>query len=296
MEDIQFYYNNSPRLGELVLVQFTKHNDGFFEAKLLEYPFIGIMNYQDATKKRKISSWNKIVPLNKNMVARVDDINQEAKNVQLSIAYLSDEFKEEVQLNQIQNKLMIYFNENKIFYNFIKSLCLINNYKLETIWYSLIHYVDNLRNEYNTLQCDATKLTEDRQSHQQVSIWTFFNNNINNLENWGINANLDPNIIKTLQTLYNKRCKEVSHKIISKFGIISLIGISSIKILLDKILNNINYNYTLKYDASPYYIFETSMDDSTIDNHTELIQKIELEIKNQDLKIFIKIDYLGKIV
>lgn len=289
MEDIQFYYNNSPKLGELVLVQFIKHNDGFFEAKLLEYPFIGIMNYQDATKKRKIISWNKIIPLNKNMVVRVDDITYESKKVQISIAYLSDEFKEEIPLTQIQNKLMIYFNENKIFYNFIKSLCLINNYKLETIWYSLIHHIDNLRNNFID-----NNLIDNKQ--QKISIWTFFNNNINDLEKWGEDINLDSNIINNIKTLYNKRYKDVSQKIMSKFGIISLNGISAVKILLNNILNNINYNYTLKYDATPYYIFETSIEDSNIDNHTDLIKNIELEIKNQNLKIFVKIDYLGKII
>ena len=53
MTFINYYSINHPKINELVLVQFTEKNDSFFKAKLIEYDYTGIMNYQDATKKKK---------------------------------------------------------------------------------------------------------------------------------------------------------------------------------------------------------------------------------------------------
>ena len=114
MTSNQFYSVTNPIVGELVLVQFTARTDSFFNAILLEYPYGAMMSYQDATKKRKIYNWSKVVPINKDMVARVDDIDEKSKIVQISIAHLDEEFKETLTLIEIQDKLMIPFNENKI--------------------------------------------------------------------------------------------------------------------------------------------------------------------------------------
>ena len=65
MEVIQYYSETDPIIEELVLVKFIKRNDSFFDGELLEYKYKCMLNYQDATKKRKVSSWNKIIPLNK---------------------------------------------------------------------------------------------------------------------------------------------------------------------------------------------------------------------------------------
>ena len=48
-----YYSNSNPKIGELVLVQFTEKCDSFFKGYLLEYEYDGIMNFQDATKKKK---------------------------------------------------------------------------------------------------------------------------------------------------------------------------------------------------------------------------------------------------
>ena len=50
---LQYYFTNDPKINELVLVHFTEKCDAFFNVKLLEYPYMGIMNFQDATKKKK---------------------------------------------------------------------------------------------------------------------------------------------------------------------------------------------------------------------------------------------------
>jgi translation initiation factor 2 alpha subunit (eIF-2alpha) len=92
MENYQSYSNENPIVGELVLLQFTERTDSFFHAKLLEYNYRGMMSY-------KVYNWNKIIPMNKNMVARVEKVDPNAKIVQVSVAYLNDDFEDVDYLN-----------------------------------------------------------------------------------------------------------------------------------------------------------------------------------------------------
>jgi len=64
--NLNFYSIEDPKLNELVIVQFIEKGESFFKANLLEYPYKGLINFQNATKKKKINSWNKIIKLNKN--------------------------------------------------------------------------------------------------------------------------------------------------------------------------------------------------------------------------------------
>lgn len=259
---LQYYSRNTPNIGELVLVHFTKRNDKdcFFEAKLLEYDLNGIMIFHDATKKRKIYSWNKVVPLNKKMVAQVDDIN--IKNmIQLSIAYLSDDIERE---ETTQEQLLNIFNENKLMENFISSLCKKYNFEYSYIWTSLVHYIDKLRNE--------------------ESLWKYFTNN---LDNWIIETELSKEISDAIKKHYESQNK--NYKIVSKFGLVSTEGINKTKDFLRQNLD-LNYKYTLKYQTAPYYLFETWSEDSNKEDHEEFIKKLE---KNKG-ENFIKIDYIAK--
>jgi len=284
MTDFNFYSTKNPTIGENVLVQFTNKNDSFFEAKLIEYPYHGIMNFLDATKKKKIYSWNKLVPLNKDMVARVDDIDEKSNFVQLSIAYLDEKYSKDDDTEKIREKYMIPFNENKSMTGFIKSLCIIHNYDFHYIWKEFIHYIDILRRDYND------------ENNLNISLWKYFNDNIHDLNEWIDNTSLksDPTIFEKINNLYNKRNEINSYKIISKIGIISLGGISYTQILFNNILTKINYNFNLKYDSTPYYIFETNSNDSSDDDHTLFINNLQHMVSTMEPKIFIKIDFIAK--
>jgi hypothetical protein len=327
MTEYQFYYNNKPKIGELVLVQFTTKEDSFFKAKLIEYNCEGIMNFQDATKKKKIKNWNSLITLNKNMVARVDDIydkiiNQEQVNsslvvqlestcalptqellaspivVQLSIAYLNDNYKSpNLKTDNIQNNLLLYFNENKLLEKFIKSFCINelsnnNNYDFYYIWYSIIHSIDKIKNEENNVE----------------SLWKYFINNFNKIKP------INEELYFKLKDFYEKKYSNLNQKKISRIGIVSLNGIQEIKNILNIILPKLNFNYEFKYDSTPYYLFSSNQQLSTIindnndnnnindindindniDDHNIFIKLLENEIINKN--IFIKIDYLEKII
>ena len=61
------------------------------------------------------------------------------------------------------------------------------------------------------------------------------------------------------------------------------------KKLFETCFQSINYKFTLKYLSAPNYIFETSTDDSSPDNHHELIKNIKIQIQTLGLsQIFIQ--------
>jgi translation initiation factor 2 alpha subunit (eIF-2alpha) len=283
MDTFQYYSDNNPTEGELVLVQFTEKTDAFFDAKLLEYPYRGMMSFQDATKRRKVSSWNKIVPLNKDMVARVEEVDEDAHIVQLSIAYLDDGVpKDEATPEKIQEKLLMYFNDNKLMVNFIKSLCIIHKYEFNYVWTQLVHHIDVHRREYND------------ENDENISMWKYFCDNFESLDDWVGETELDGSIAGQIRELYEKRTEVAPHKISSKIGIISLGGVNPTKDLLTKVLGKLDYKYSFRYDTTPYYHFESFSDDSSDQDHQKLIKELETESQKYTPKIFIKVDFCAK--
>ena len=209
--NINYYSSENPKLNELVLVHFIEKCDSFFRAKLLEYKYTGILNFQDATKKKKINSWNKIIILNKNMVAKIIDVDISLNIVQLSLLNLTNDIS--VSTILLQEKLLSYFNENKKLEQFIKSFCIINNYDFNNIWTNLIYYIDNERILNNT----------------NISILKYIHNNIDKLDNWIQNCNFDNNFYINFKNYYDKKNLETGYKLISEIGIISNNNIDLIK-------------------------------------------------------------------
>jgi len=234
--NFQYYSNSNPTTNEVVLVQFTKMNDGFFDAVLLEYPnYTGIMNFKDATKKRRVYSWNKIVPLNKNMFAHAETIDTEMKTVSLSIAYLED-----IENTDTQTKLIQYFKENRIMTSFIKSIANLNNYNFNEIWTKLIYYIDMERIEYNKME------------DENISIWKYFCDNMEEeLETWIEESDLSYlDLYNIIKDAYDKKTSVAPHKITSKIGIISPDGITHTKKFLEYILKKIKFDFELKYEST----------------------------------------------
>jgi translation initiation factor 2 alpha subunit (eIF-2alpha) len=274
----QYYTNEFPDIDELVLVEFIDRNDSFFNAHLVEYNLRGMLTYQNATKKRKVSSWNKLVPLNKKMVAKVEEVDTYAKIVQISLAYLPDLFQEDLTNEQVQEKLMNNFMENKNLELLIKLFCKAKDLDINNFWTTFVHYIDELRREYN------------QDNDENISIWKYFIDNIKDLEVWMNDCEYEKEFADELLELYSKKIDNKTFKYTTKIGIISLGGIEQTKSMLKNVLSNINYNYQFRYDTTPYYLFETMSEDSTIENHQEFINMLENESKKYEPKIFIKSD------
>jgi translation initiation factor 2 alpha subunit (eIF-2alpha) len=273
--NIQYYSVNDPKVDELVLVHFIEKCDAFFNAKLIEYKYDAIMNFQDATKRKKILSWTKYVELNKDMVAKIDSIDKDKNLVQISLVYLEDIYDKKLTPKQIQLKLLSYFIENKYMEKFVNSLCILNNFDYNTIWKLLVYEIDNKRRIYN------------KENNTNLSLWNYFNDNIFNLE---INNDIKDYVI----SLYNKKNTILSHKIQSRIGIISTDGINILINVLNDLFKDININFTFKYDTTPFYILESSSESSSIDDHNLIIDKLENIIKKNNYNIYIKKDFIGK--
>ena len=215
------------------------------------------------------------------MVARVDEVDPNTKIVQVSVAYLNDEFEEDLTLDQIQDKLLGTFIQNRVMENFIKSYCIIGKYNFNEVWVKLVHYIDSLRQEYN------------EEMEVNLTLWKFFCDNFGEINKWVQNSELNLDV-SMLQKLFDKRTEEVEYKMISKIGIISLGGVDSTKKLIKNVLAKINYKYTLRYESTPYYLFETSSKDSTYENHKELVSYLEEASQNFNPNVFIKMDYIAK--
>ena len=261
MDELQIYHNQVPELNENVLIKFTKRHESHFEGNLLEYKYDAIMSYNVATKKKKIFSLNKILPLNKILIAKVEDVF-ENNIVQVSLAYNDNNLKDQLKP----------FNDTKILISLIKKLANQYNLSFNVFWQKIIHPIDKERKEENS-----------------NNLYEFFKENTilvnelikKNYENYDEIINyINLNIITN------------NNKLKSKIGLISLNGIENIKNTIFKIVNEYKFNYSFKYDSTPYYILESNSIDSTIEDHNNFINSLnELAIKN---KIFTKIEFIGK--
>lgn len=263
MDDFfQIYHNSVPELNELVLIKFTKKNDTHFEGELIEYNYNAIMSYNDATKKKKVYSWNKIVPLNKNILAKIEAIHINDNIVQVSIAYNNINIKDQLKP----------FNDNKILLSLIKKVCYKLKLDFNYFWKQIIHYLDKIRKDgddenllifvtgNNLLLVDI--LGKKYENHKEIMDC------------------ISDNIINTNQ------------KITSKIGLISTGGINITKQVIEEFVKDITFSYNFKYDSAPYYILESFSYNSTPEDHQEFIECLESVAKEN--KIFTKIEYIGK--
>lgn len=287
LDGVNYYSVEHPESGDLVLAKFTSQIDAFF-GTLVEYSgYRCIMIYKDVVKKRKVASWTKFVPMDKVLVVQADDVDTNKKIVQVSMAYLADNFKEELTTTQLQEKLMEPFTENKMFESFIKSVCIVNHLDFKYIWTTLVHYIDELRRETSDNDNDDDETTP--------SLWKYFTNNFDDIDEWIEACELDKSVGVAIKELYQKRTKEIPKKITSKIGIISLGGVNATKELISKVLAQLKYTHNLHYDTTPYYLFESSTEDSDTGSHNKFVKALETESAKFNPKIFIKTDFIGKI-
>lgn len=259
----QIYSNAVPELNELVLIKFTKKCDTHFEGELIEYNYNAIMSYNDATKKKKVYSWNKIVPLNKIMLAKIENVIEESSIVQVSIAYNYKDMKEE----------MKQFLDNKLLIALIKKICYL--YKLDFIefWQSIIHPIDKKRKMLNI-----------------DNLYNFFKDNLDLLTNL-IDNKYENN--KEIINFINDNIKDSTFKIKSKIGLISMNGLNTTLNTISELTKTQEWNYQFKYDTTPYYILESNSDTSSVENHENFINNLNsLAIQNN---IFTKIEYIANI-
>ena len=283
----QYYSTATPSCDEIVKAVFTNQNIDTFDGFLVEYKKYKIfMKFEDATKKRH-PKWAKIVPLNRTMLVKVDEIDESHDMIRVSIAYLDDGHKEHTP-EQIQKTLSEHFDENHVFESFIRGLSIANKFDFETVWSYFVHTVDVDRRNYND------------DEGENLSLWKFFINNFTEsrirwIEESGI-ADMYGDFSDAIVELYMKKTEEKIVKLSSKIGIISNSGIGRLQVLLTEALTAIGYNHEFKYESAPNYVFESMSDVSTPEDHQAFIDNLTKIIKSKKLPIFVKTEYVAKIV
>jgi hypothetical protein len=145
--DIQIYENKLPVIEEHVLVIFTEYNDTHIEAELVEYSSLkGMMIYEDATRKKKVYDWKKELPLNKTMVAKIEEIISDSY-VKLSTGY----FNQKLNPIELRKELIKPFSDNKVLTVIIKKICRNNNLDFNEFWSKVIYKIikEKKKNDLN---------------------------------------------------------------------------------------------------------------------------------------------------
>ncbi len=267
---IPIYVNKLPILFEHVLVKFTEHTETHIKAELVDYNCEGIMLHDDATRKKRVYNWRKTVPLNKQTVARVEEILGN-DCVKLSIAYFDNKKEPE----ELFKELIKPFQENNALINVIKKLSNICNIDFNSFWSNIIYEVDKLR-----------------QDDINLSLLETLKNNITNINDLIIEKYPEKHseIIDTLNKLINHK----NYKIQTKFSIINNKDINNTKQLLKKVVDENVWDYTLKYLNAPFYVLESSSENTNEDNHNQFINLLNQNNENNDL--ILNVEYIAQVI
>jgi translation initiation factor 2 alpha subunit (eIF-2alpha) len=259
-----FYELLKPSVDEVVLVTFTAYKDSHIEGRLVEYSNEVFLNYSDATKKRSVSSWKKIVPLNKPMIAKVEDNDSDI--IQVSLSYMNEDAENKDNMEQ--------FTKNNQMISFFKKLSILGKKDMSEIWKAIIYPIDeHRREEYEPedMPCLLDYCNDEREFVESVF-------------NESENSDIYPKFVELLDNL----SKEKPYRIVSKIEIISNGGIKNTIQLFKKATEGIEFDYSLRYDTAPTYIFESNSIESSDDHHQELIKFLETEGQKLNPKTFVR--------
>jgi translation initiation factor 2 alpha subunit (eIF-2alpha) len=255
---IPFYNINKPSNEELVIVKLTEKTDSYFKGHLLEYNCSVFMNYSDATKKRNVTSWNKLIPLNKEMIVNVDDCNYE---------------KDIVKVSAVNNVNEDKFIKNKKLYTLMNKLSIDSGENINELWTNIIYKIDKIMR-------DSTDIIEGS------SILEFINEKkeevieiINNKE-----------ISDKLYSIIDNMNKEAPYDITSHIEIVSTGGVENTKKLIEESLKTISFEYTLKYNTTPFITLTSNSKDSVLKDHDKFIEILTQEGLKIKQQIFVRCD------
>jgi len=217
------------------------------------------------------------------MVARVESVDVDARIVQLSLAYL-DEGMKDSDPNTIQDKLLALFQENEQMKSFIKSMSILHKYDYHEIWTKFVHLIDRHRRKYN----------QEENENDDVTIWKYFNDNIDDLGKWVQESGLDETFGERVLELYKKKTSMKDLPLFTRFGIISIGGVEATKQLLTRAFSDIVFEFKCEYESTPFYMFRSTTTDSSKEDHQKIITFLQTEGQKQDPKIFVDVKFVGE--
>lgn len=261
MESFKFYQENKPKIGEIVQVIFTKRNDDHATGYLTEYEGTVIMSYSKATKKKKIRSVNKLIPLDKPITVIIEDFDNNKNIGNVSKSYLDD----------VETNYNVNFIHNNKLINVVYQLCQKQGIEFEIFWKdTLLPFILKIRDNKNEEEDNATS--------------TNLNNLITNIDEFNsiIKNDIFCNEIK--DKFVNIKQNELIKKSI---GIVSNEGINNTKRLFEMSLEKNDYkeNISIKYSNTPNFLIETRMSESYLGEFCLLLQENSKTLKNVYVKL-----------
>lgn len=290
---IQYYSVVNPVEGENVQVVFTKEENGYFKGHLVDYNYEAMINYDAITKKKRVQNFRSFIELNKNMIARVEEVDSDKSNVQLSLAYFFNGNNSKSTPDEVQKTLMVPFVENKMMESFVKTLSIVNNYSYNTIWTEFVHEVDRARRRY--IDGEEENEDDEEEDHDEnISIWKYFSKNSDKVDEWIGNTSLDASVGTKIKELYSKKTEEQEFKLVSKFIVISRGSIQLTKNMFSSVFKDLTYKFSCRYESAPYYLFETSSTDTTKADHETLVEMLKSKAKELGSDIHVEPTYVAK--
>lgn len=252
---LKIFENIVPEINENVLVIFTEYKDTHIDAILINYESVSaIMLYEDSTRRKKVYDWRKVIPLNKQMVAKVEEV-YDNNFIKISTAYF--EYKKDQE--ELAKELLKPFSENNILIKILSKICKMNNINFVEFWENIIYKIDKLRREDNL---------------NDESLLSFITNNIDTFCEL-LKGKYDCLLEELNKVLFNKIIK-----LQTKIKITSKSNVNNIKNFLDFVYKTKNnFNYTIKYESAPIFVIESSSENSSMDNHNDLLTFMEENYK-----------------
>jgi hypothetical protein len=273
-----FYNVTKPIINEHVLVMFTNYTDSHIEGKLLEYDCELFMKYSDATKKRKVSSWKKIVPLNKPMVAKVDDPNYDSNIIQVSLSYIYEDKNKENKFEFPEQ-----FSKNKQLISTVKKIIYEQFENIEDE--EMINAA--LKDFWNTIYTIDKKRRDEYEPENLPTLLDYCieeKNIIKNIFDECGYSNLYERFNELIQNINEDKPK----KLVSRIEIISNGSYKNTSMLFERGLKKINFTYSLKYDTAPVYVFESNSNESSYKDHNDFVKCIQEEGLKLEQKTYVK--------
>lgn len=263
MESFKFYQESKPKIGEVVQVVFTQREDDHATGYLTEYEGTIIMSYSQATKKKKIRSINKLIPLDKPTTVIVEDFDNKKNIGNVSKAYL-DDIEDNYEDNFVHNNKLI---------NTVYQICQKQGIDFKSFWKeTLLPFILNIKdNQEENEEENNTKTTN-------------LNNLITNIDRFNSIVKNEIFCEEIKKKFVNIKQNELIKKTI---GIVSNEGVNNIKKLLEMSLDESDYkeNISIKYFNTPNFLIETRLSESYLDGFCEMVQKNSKTLKSVYVKL-----------
>ena len=256
MTEFRMFKRNYPSEKEFVNFIFTERDDNMLYCKLLDYNIRASMPFHNATRKKRIKSWNKITPLNKILIGVVEESS--LNNVILSMAFIdkdSDSYHKFINESSRNTSLKNFFL--KYSHKFSKDT--------NILWEQHINSLD--------LERDLS-----------TCLYDYVVSNLDKIKDDHLKSFIEEEI-----KLNKQKSMETNLK--TNFGLIAIGGIEDSKKLIENtkkfMFENYKINFNVTLDTTPNYVLHSDQR-TTSENHTIFMEKMKEEAEKFTNKIFVK--------